>query len=111
MLLLLTGDVARLSRSKDHDLVCGECKVLVDNFEETYGVMNEKQVGIGESTCSAVYSATSDTALLSVDEMSKIAMERASSARAIFPLLPLFSPLWGAPAARPFPFFLSLIHI
>ena len=50
-------------------------------FEETYGVMNEKQVGIGESTCSAVYSATSDTALLSVDEMSKIAMERASSAR------------------------------
>jgi dipeptidase len=50
-------------------------------FEETYGVMNEKQVAIGESTCSAVYSATSDTALLSVDEMSKIAMERASTAR------------------------------
>ena len=37
VLLLLTGDVARVSRSKDHDLVCGECKVLVDNFEETYG--------------------------------------------------------------------------
>ena len=23
--------------SKDHGLVCGECKVLVDNFETTYG--------------------------------------------------------------------------
>ena len=23
--------------NKDHDMVCGECKVLVDSFEETYG--------------------------------------------------------------------------
>lgn len=56
-------------------------------FEETYGVMNEKQVGIGESTCSAVYGAVGPDveggggALMSVDEMSKIAMERASSSR------------------------------
>ena len=28
-------------------------------WEETYGVMNEFQLSIGESTCSAVYSATS----------------------------------------------------
>ena len=54
-------------------------------WEETYGVMNEFQLSIGESTCSAVYSATSREvgggALFSVDELSKIAMERTASAR------------------------------
>jgi dipeptidase len=54
-------------------------------WEETYGALNEKQLGIGESTCSAVYSATSvevgGGALFSVDELSKIAMERTASAR------------------------------
>ena len=54
-------------------------------FEETYGVMNERQVGIGESTCSAVYGASGydagGAALMSIDELSKIAMERASSSR------------------------------
>jgi len=54
-------------------------------WEETYGVMNERQVGIGESTCSAVYAATGPEeggqALMSVDELSKVAMERAATAR------------------------------
>ena len=54
-------------------------------FEETYGVMNEKQVSISESTCSGVYAALSiaegGKALLSVDQLSQIAMERATTAR------------------------------
>lgn len=51
----------------------------------TYGVINEKQVAIGESTCSGVFvgNAVNDNgkALLSVDQLSYIAMERASSSR------------------------------
>lgn len=54
-------------------------------FETTYGIMNEMQVGIGESTCSGVFSAlpvhAGGRALLSIDSLSDIAMERASSAR------------------------------
>lgn len=56
-------------------------------LEETYGAVNEMQVGIGESTCSGVFGATAihqhpnGTALFSIDELSKIAMERASTAR------------------------------
>ena len=54
-------------------------------FEETYGVMNEKQVMIAESTCSGVFKGTpisrGGLALFSVDELSHVAMERASTAR------------------------------
>lgn len=54
-------------------------------YETTYGVMNEMQVGIGESTCSGVFVSRSvdagGKALLSVDQLSQIAMERASTAR------------------------------
>ncbi|KAJ1441029.1 peptidase family C69-domain-containing protein [Ochromonadaceae sp. CCMP2298] len=54
-------------------------------FEQTYGAMNEKQVGISESTCSGVFAAKSITnggkALLSVDQLSQIAMERAATAQ------------------------------
>lgn len=54
-------------------------------FEATYGVMNEKQVGISESTCSGVYATfgadEGGQALLSIDQLSQIAMERASTAR------------------------------
>ena len=68
-------------------------------YEGTYGALNEKQVGLGESTCSCVSwtaldpkskpspPCTSESeagdacSLLSVDELSSIAMERASSAR------------------------------
>jgi dipeptidase len=54
-------------------------------FESTYGIMNEKQVGIAESTCSSVFMAQSISAggkaLFSIDELSRIALERASSSR------------------------------
>ena len=48
--------------------------------------MNEKQVAIGESTCSGVFGAVplgapNGTAMFSVDELSRVAMERASTAR------------------------------
>ena len=55
-------------------------------LEDTYGAVNEKQVGIGESTCSGVFGAIplgapNGTALLSVDQLTQIAMERSSNAR------------------------------
>jgi len=55
-------------------------------LEETYGVVNEKQVAIGESTCSGVFGAIpmgapNGTALFSIDALTQIAMERAASAR------------------------------
>ena len=54
-------------------------------YEATYGILNEKQVGIGESTCSAIFGTQAREhgghALFSVDSLSRIAMERASSAR------------------------------
>ncbi|MGK3738163.1 MAG: dipeptidase [Bacillariaceae sp.] len=67
-------------------------------LEETYGAVNEMQVGIGESTCSGIFGAApigqqttgnnninnnnkNGTALLSIDELTKIAMERSSTAR------------------------------
>jgi dipeptidase len=54
-------------------------------FEETYGIMNEKQVATAESTCSSMYSSSpvgsGGQALLSIDALSQIAMERATNAR------------------------------
>ena len=54
-------------------------------YEAVYGVMNEHQVGISESTCSAVYAANGKhnggKALLSVNALSQIAMERGTTAR------------------------------
>ena len=56
-------------------------------LEETYGAVNEMQVGIGESTCSGIFGARpihqhpNGTALFSIDELSKIAMERATTAK------------------------------
>jgi len=56
-------------------------------LEGTYGAVNERQVGIAESTCSGVFGAQpvrhhpNGTALFSVDELSRIAMERAPTAR------------------------------
>ena len=48
--------------------------------EETYGAMNEKQVGIGESTCSGVFGTKAaghgGRALMSIDTLSQLAMER-----------------------------------
>ena len=54
-------------------------------FESTYGIMNEHQVGIAESTCSGVFSTLSvdsgGSALLSIDQLSRIAMERSTTSR------------------------------
>ena len=54
-------------------------------YEAVYGVMNEHQVGIAESTCSGQFSAkpihTGGRALLSINALSQIAMERATSSR------------------------------
>ena len=54
-------------------------------FEETYGALNEHQVGISESTCSGVYSAlpigAGGKALFSIDQLSQIALERSRTAK------------------------------
>lgn len=54
-------------------------------YEAVYGVMNEHQVGIAESTCSGQFSAKSihdgGRALLSINALSQIAMERARTSR------------------------------
>jgi dipeptidase len=54
-------------------------------FEATYGTMNEKQVSIAESTCSGVFAALpiggGGQALISINELTQIAMERGSTAR------------------------------
>eukprot|EP00744_Colponema_vietnamica_P004270 GILI01006413.1.p1 GENE.GILI01006413.1~~GILI01006413.1.p1 ORF type:complete len:687 (+),score=216.12 GILI01006413.1:187-2247(+) len=54
-------------------------------FDTVYGVMNEKQVGIGESTCAAKITAKpkghGGEALLDMGELTRLAMERAATAR------------------------------
>lgn len=60
-------------------------------FEETYGAINEKQLGVSESTCSGVFGAApmgieypgygTGKACFSVDTLTQIAMERHSKAR------------------------------
>lgn len=55
-------------------------------LEDTYGAVNEHQVGIGESTCSGIFGAIplgapNGTALFSIDALTQIAMERTTSAK------------------------------
>ena len=54
-------------------------------FEETYGALNEHQLGIGESTCSGVFGTKAagegGHALFSIDTLSQIVMERTTSSR------------------------------
>jgi dipeptidase len=76
-------------------------------LEETYGAVNEMQVGIGESTCSGVFGAeplgilsstkknTNGTALFSIDELSRIAMERSSTARQAVELMGSLGETYG----------------
>jgi len=55
------------------------------SFRANYGVMNEKQVGISETSCSAVFGTKAlsqgGEALLSIDELCRIAIERCASSR------------------------------
>lgn len=77
-------------------------------LEETYGAVNEMQVGIGESTCSGVFGAqplgiqssssnnnTNGTALFSIDELTRVAMERSSSARQAVQLMGTLAEEYG----------------
>ena len=54
-------------------------------LEATYGLINEHQVGIGETTCSGVFGTNSaghgGKALLSIDSLSRISLERCDSSR------------------------------
>mmetsp|Transcript_106390 Transcript_106390/g.266574 ORF Transcript_106390/g.266574 Transcript_106390/m.266574 type:complete len:606 (-) Transcript_106390:92-1909(-) len=54
-------------------------------YEAQYGIMNEHGLGIGETTCSGVFATTAvgrgGKALLSIDSLTRIAMERARTAR------------------------------
>ena len=53
--------------------------------EGNYGVMNERQLSIGESTCSGAFAAKAagagGEALFCVNELSRVAMERCATAR------------------------------
>ena len=48
-------------------------------FTEGYAIMNEKQVALGESTCTAIYGGTSDQQLNIVD-LGQLCLERSESA-------------------------------
>ena len=54
-------------------------------YEATYAIMNEVSVGIGETTCSGIFGTTAaghgGKALLSIDSLSRIALERSNSSR------------------------------
>merc|ERR1712232_920158 len=63
--------------NKDHGLVCGDCKVLVDKFDSLYGNCNGYCQDVGRScvgaweeshdTCSVKFELTCDQELLSSD--------------------------------------------
>lgn len=60
-------------------------------YEATYGIINEHGLGIGESTCSAMFGTNAvgygGKALMSIDTLSQIAMERAKTAREAIKLI------------------------
>ena len=69
-------------------------------LEETYGAVNEHQLGIGESTCSGVFGASplgspNGTALFSIDELTHIAMERTKTAREAIALMGSLAERYG----------------
>jgi dipeptidase len=56
-------------------------------IEGTYGILNEHQVAIGESTCSGRFwtkpVSQGGEALLEISELSSIALERCDTARSV----------------------------
>ncbi len=66
--------------------------VLLPRILPNYtGLMNEHQLGMGESTCSGVFSALGiqdgGKALMSIDELSRIGLERCKTARCAVQLM------------------------
>lgn len=68
-------------------------------FEETYGAMNEHQLGIGESTCSGVFGTKplgqGGKAMMSVDTLTQLAMERTKSSRDAVQLMGSLAETYG----------------
>mmetsp|Transcript_32418 Transcript_32418/g.75317 ORF Transcript_32418/g.75317 Transcript_32418/m.75317 type:complete len:597 (-) Transcript_32418:156-1946(-) len=68
-------------------------------YEATYGSMNEHGLGIGETTCSGVFGTNSvghgGKALLSIDSLSRIAMERTKTAREAVKLMGSLAETYG----------------
>jgi dipeptidase len=81
-------------------------RILFRYFDADYGVMNEYGVGISESTCSAKIGSIAckyvgqrerekNCALLSINELSKIALERTQSAREAVKLIGELATYYG----------------
>ena len=68
-------------------------------LEETYGAINEHGVSVGESTCSGIWVADAighgGEQLFSIDELSRVAMERATTAREAVSLMGALSEQYG----------------
>uniref|UniRef100_A0A7S0L7U0 Dipeptidase n=1 Tax=Coccolithus braarudii TaxID=221442 RepID=A0A7S0L7U0_9EUKA len=68
-------------------------------MEETYGAMNEHQVAVGESTCSGVFGTSAaghgGKALMSVDTLSQLAMERANTSRSAVKIMGALAEQFG----------------
>jgi dipeptidase len=64
-------------------------------YEGGYAIMNEHQVAIGETTCAAKFYGTPVTAgglaRIEISEMSKIALERADTARMAIQIMVSFN--------------------
>jgi len=62
-----------------------EVQHTYQRFEANYGIVNEHNVAIGESTCSGVFGTNAmnhgGKALMSIDTLSRIALERSKSSR------------------------------
>lgn len=60
-------------------------------FDGNYGVLNDVQLAIGETTCSGVFGAAAlgngGSAAFSINELSRVAMERCTSARCALGLM------------------------
>lgn len=80
-------------------------------YESGYGIMNEHQVGIGESTCAGKLWAPPTTAggkaMIEVREMSRIALERSRTAREAVRLMGELATKYGFYGAGKFHLFFS----
>lgn len=68
-------------------------------IDSNYGVMNERQVSIGETTCSGRFgtkaAGSGGKALLSINELSRIALERCDSSRGAVTLMGQLASKYG----------------